>query len=197
MQPRLTVPCLQACRGNALAVLRVYDTLLSQRGGDEVAEQAHLPIVRLALLRSQLNLMTPLARQLLDRPGIRVVGQSAGFRREVIHLCACSRSHIQVPFGISCCLNVLCCMGCHRKKAFLMTAQLILIEVLKNFRRLMSLVTHTVTSVLKTQITSYSLLFASCLIKGCSFMFSLRTNHGANSEAKHSLSSAAWMRTRS
>ena len=33
-------------------MLRVYDTLLRQRGGDEIAEQAHLPIVRLALLRS-------------------------------------------------------------------------------------------------------------------------------------------------
>ena len=74
---------MQACRGNTMAVLRVYDMLLSQRGGDEIAEQAHLPIVRLALLRSQLNLMTPLARQLLDRPGLGIVGQSAGFRREV------------------------------------------------------------------------------------------------------------------
>ena len=76
-----------------MAVMRVYDTLLSQRGGDEIAEQAHLPIVRLALLRSQLNLMTPLARQLLDRPGLGVVGQSASFRREVIP----SRSYHMSP----------------------------------------------------------------------------------------------------
>ena len=87
-----------------MAVLRVYDTLLSQRGGDEIAEQAHLPIVRLALLRSQLNLMTPLARQLLDRPGIGVVGQSAGFRREVVFSCACTESLFLISFNH--CLNL-------------------------------------------------------------------------------------------
>jgi len=64
-------------------VLRVYDTLLSQRGGDEIAEQAHLPIVRLALLRSQLTLMIPQVQQLVDKPGAKFVGQTPGFRREV------------------------------------------------------------------------------------------------------------------
>lgn len=79
---RVATAMLKACKGQSNSVLRVYDSLLSQRGGDDIAEQAHLPIVRLRLLRSQLTLLTPMVQQLQDQPGAGFMGLAPNLRRE-------------------------------------------------------------------------------------------------------------------
>lgn len=77
-------PLLQACNYQSNAVLRVYNYLLSSRGSEEGTEQAHLPIVRLRLLRSQLVVMGPIVKALQEQhPGLSFGSFHGGARREV------------------------------------------------------------------------------------------------------------------
>ena len=75
---------IQACNLREDEVLRVYNALLSQRGGEEASEQLHMPIVRLRLLRSQLVLLRPLVDRTRERqPGLALGPLQGQHRREV------------------------------------------------------------------------------------------------------------------
>ena len=68
-------------------MLRVYESLLGQRGMEDAGEQLHLPVVRLRLLRSLLTVLSPLVHRMQDRqPGLLPYATfQGGARREVRH----------------------------------------------------------------------------------------------------------------
>lgn len=105
---------LQACNLQSNAVLRVYNTLLTMRGGEEGSEQAHLPVVRLRLLRSQLTVLAPVVDVMMEQQlGTSFGSLYGGARREVsawqAFLCPSSRDHgdqnwdLQLHWAAKCC----------------------------------------------------------------------------------------------
>ncbi|KAL4426022.1 hypothetical protein ABPG75_010038 [Micractinium tetrahymenae] len=81
-----------ACKGSYDAVVRVYEALLSVRGGDEAGDALHAPALRLRLLRSLATAIAAAKDKLLDRaPG--AFGGYRGGRREAGLLAAACEAY--------------------------------------------------------------------------------------------------------
>ncbi|KAL4425159.1 hypothetical protein ABPG77_008264 [Micractinium sp. CCAP 211/92] len=89
---RVLLAMAGACQGSYEAVVRVYEALLSVRGGDEAGDALHAPALRLRLLRSLAAAITAAKDKLLDRaPG--AFGGYRGGRREAGLLAAACEAY--------------------------------------------------------------------------------------------------------
>ncbi|EFN51092.1 hypothetical protein CHLNCDRAFT_141404 [Chlorella variabilis] len=87
---RLLRAMVGACKGSYDAVVRVYESLLSVRGGDDAGDALHAPSLRLRLLRSLAALIAAAKDKLLDRaPGAAFGGYRGGRREAGLLAAAC------------------------------------------------------------------------------------------------------------
>ncbi|PSC67210.1 nuclear pore complex NUP155 [Micractinium conductrix] len=86
---RLLQAMVVACKGSYDAVVRVYEALLSVRGGDEAGDALHAPSLRLRLLRSLAAVIAAAKDKLLDRPPGAFGGHRGGRREAGLLAAAC------------------------------------------------------------------------------------------------------------